>query len=267
MKSKLSERSLQTSCQLCQFAIYDNDTRLGTNNSHGKTQTGCHAGRLEQLKKYAVEAYNEGGEEEGFTRPPQEFYVIDCICNMFRRPDWNGGAKDVVLAREEIEPLFSVIIDTESSKAEDIKTTSDSLVDITYTKKKIAVVFSVGVKNTKLRKAITQSFGKLQGAGYRPQIVMSSDKKNRELDAFRRAAGGSYFVKEKAGVEIPSTLFEDIDHALNEDMVRAVVFRREDVNVISLPAYASRGANHETYEEFKSSTCVEAKSMGLYAEI
>jgi len=267
MKSKPSERSLQTSCQLCQFAIYDNDTRLGTNSSRGKTQTGCHAGRLEQLKEYAVEAYNEGGEEEGVTIPPQEFYVMDCVCNMFRQPSWNGGARDVGLARAEIEPLFSVIIDTESSKAEDIKTTSDSLVGITYTKKKIAAVFSVGVKNTKLRKAITESFGKLQGAGYRPQIVMSANKKDRELDSFRRAAGGTYFVKEKAGVEIPSTLFEDIDHALNEDMVRAVVFRREGVNVISLPAYAVRGANHETYEEFKASVCVEAKSAGLYTEI
>ena len=125
MKSKPSERSLQTSCQLCQFAVYDNDTRLGTENKRGKTQTGCHAGRLEQLKEYAVEAYNEEGEER------QEFYVIDCVCNMFRKPSWNGGARDVKLAREEIEPLFSVIIDTESSTIEDIQTTRDSLVDIT----------------------------------------------------------------------------------------------------------------------------------------
>ena len=90
MKSKPQDRSLQTSCQECQFAIYDDDERLG--KVSGGTQTGCLAGRLETLKDYVVEAYNDD----------QSFYVIDCVCNMFRQKSWNAGRRDVKLAREEI---------------------------------------------------------------------------------------------------------------------------------------------------------------------
>jgi hypothetical protein len=258
MKLKRPERALQTSCQQCQFAVYDNDTRLGKSNKIEGTQTGCQAGRLDKLQDYVIEGYN--GD--------QKFYVIDCLCNMFRGPDWNAGVRDLDLARKELEPLFSIIIDASSPQAESVDVTAKSISEIAYDHKKISVLFSVDISSSKKhKKVLLETFKTLEGDGYKPQMIVALSEKHKDLETFRRGAGCSYFIKTKLGQKIPSTFFRDIDSALNDDMVRAVVFDREGMSAISFPVYAARAAEHKTYGEFESSIRTEAKEMELYSQI
>jgi len=242
---------LQTSCKECQFATYD-----------GNTQDGCAANRLSQLEAYVTEAYDDN----------KEFYVIDCLCNMFRAPAWNGGNPDVEKARQEIKPLFSIVIDADNFKSEslyakELSRTRESLVKIKYDHKRVAILYSTFANATKeTKRNIRQSFDKLWAAGFRPQIVTVIEEKMKDYDTFRKA-GCNYFVRIGAGEEVSPTLFSDIDVQLNEKMSRAVVFNREGTLVISYVAYSALFGMHETYESFKDHITHESKRRELYLEI
>lgn len=251
MKSKHQDRALQTSCKKCQFATYNENT-----------QEGCAAGRLDKLKEYVIDAYDDD----------KEFYVIDCLCNMFRTPSWNGGTPDVDRARAEVRPLFSIIIDSCNSESElsyrkKLSRTTESLIKMTYDPKRVAIIYSARATATKETKhSIRMSFDKLGEAGFNPQIVAVAEDKMRDYDTFKRA-GGAYFIAIAAGEEVPSALLSDIDMQLNEEMSRAVVFENNGLLVISFIAYSARFLLHETYESFEEHICSDSKDQGLYLRI
>lgn len=88
MKYRQYGKKINTSCQDCIFALYEEST-----------QTGC---EFDKLKEYdLIEAYNENGN----------FYVLDGLCNLLRHKDWNGGEKDISKLMSEICFDFFVIID------------------------------------------------------------------------------------------------------------------------------------------------------------
>ena len=89
---------LQTSCQECVFAVYEEDT-----------QTGCEFGRTE--KSQTIEAYNEKGK----------FFVIDGICNLMRKKDWNDGIIDKDKLMSEVSLSFLIIVDAFALNSMDLK--------------------------------------------------------------------------------------------------------------------------------------------------
>lgn len=98
-----SERSatssrLQTSCQECVFAVYEDDT-----------QTGCEFDRTE--KSQTIEAYNEKGK----------FFVIDGICNLIRNKDWNDGIADKDKLMSEVSLSFFIMVDAFALNSIDLK--------------------------------------------------------------------------------------------------------------------------------------------------
>jgi len=251
MRLKHQDRALQTSCKECQFATYS-----------GKTQEGCAAGRLDKLKEYVVDAYDDD----------KEFYVVDCLCNMFRAPSWNEGVPDTDKARSEVMPLFSIVIGSDNSEAElpyweKLSRTTESLVKMTYDPTKVAIIYSTRATATQeTKRNIRRSFDQMGAAGFNPQIVAVTEEKMRDYDTFKRA-GGAYFITIVVGEEVPSTLLSDIDVQLNEKMRRAIVFDRNGLLAISFFAYSARFLLHETYESFKEHICSDSKDQGLYLKI
>ena len=101
MKSEPDDQNkkIQTSCQDCLFAVYDEDT-----------QVGCQHNRLDEAE-VLVEAYNERGN----------FFVVEGLCNLLRHDSWNNGVADKDKALSEISLSFHVIVDAFSLNSLDLK--------------------------------------------------------------------------------------------------------------------------------------------------
>ena len=83
----------QTSCKDCIFAAYD-----------GNTQTGCLADRISKFENDVIAAYDDH----------REFYVINRLCNMFRKKTWNDGVVDIIKARSEIRVSVDILINCDN---------------------------------------------------------------------------------------------------------------------------------------------------------
>lgn len=92
MSLPLPDRSLQTNCKNCIFAIYDSNTQIE-----------CGAGRIQKFKKSnrVIEAYDN----------EKEFYVIKGLCNLNRPLSWNNGIPDNNKAIEESSVDYKIYFD------------------------------------------------------------------------------------------------------------------------------------------------------------
>ena len=125
MNSKRQDR-INTSCQDCVFAIYDNNT-----------QTGCKFNRLEEADFF--EAYNERGN----------FYVVDGYCGLLRHNDWNNGVVDLDKLEQEISFSYFVIIDAFSLSSIDLKNLS---IEYKYKDKVSFHIFGPTIKQKEILK-------------------------------------------------------------------------------------------------------------------
>ena len=251
MKSKQpveEAEGLHTSCKECVFAVYEGDT-----------QVDCSADRLSILQKNnsVIEAYDKD----------REFYVVDCFCNYFRPPKWNDGKPDVEKASDENHPRFSIGIYADIISEESLKQMIDSISAIDYDKDRIRFLISqLMTAPTQKKKLATKLFESITRLGFDARIVTLFKSELRDHDTFKQATDG-YIIKIKPGDDVPPAMFQQIDHRLNEDLDRKVVFESNKVRAISLMVFRTSFHNFKNYNEFDKALTKEAKASDMYIDL
>ena len=252
MKSKPPDKSLQTNCKECLFAIYNKDT-----------QTGCMANRIDMFRNtprgdVVIEAYD--GEKE--------FYVIDGLCNYFRPPKWNDGQPDLEKAQQESQTKFTVLIHADKITKETLSSTTTSIKEIDYPKDKISIIISHDIElATEKRQMVRKMYDFfVSELDIQSNINVYLDHKRQYYEALRKAHC-VYFISTQMHEKIPKNTMKEIDNRLNQQGVRAVVFNNGNTKVISYYVFLTRFADYKDYDEFESVVTEESKSVDLYCNI
>ena len=252
MKSKPPDKSLQTNCKECLFAIYNKDT-----------QTGCMTNRIDMFRNTPRgDVVIEARDEE------KEFYVIDGLCNYFRPPKWNDGQPDLEKAQQESQTKFTVLIHADDITKETLSSITTSIKEIDYPKDKISIIISHDIelateKRIMVRKMYDFFVSKLD---IQSSINVYLDPKRQDHEAFRKA-NCLYFIRTTINENISKNIMKEIDSRLNQHAVRAVVFSNGNTKAISYYVFLTRFADYKDYDEFESVVTEEAKSVDLYCNI
>jgi hypothetical protein len=251
MKSKPPDKSLQTSCKECLFAIYEKDT-----------QTGCVADRINMFRDtprgdMVIEAYDK----------EKEFYAIDGLCNYFRPPKWNEGQPDLEKAKKESQTSFTIIIYADDINKKALSSIRKSLADIDYPPDKMSIIISHDIElptpKKKMVRSLYESAGEL---GIQTSINAYLHPDIQDYEAFRKAHC-SYFIKMSSRDTLPKDMMKEIDSKLNQHAARAVVFRHGNSKAISYYVFLTRFSSCKDYNEFESSVEAESKSVDLYCDL
>ena len=251
MKSKPQDKTLQTSCKECLFSVYEKNT-----------QTGCLANRIEMFKQTArgdiiIAAYDD----------EKEFYVVDGLCNYFRPPSWNKGKADLNKAIDESKTTFSIMIYADQINEDNLSRTQKSIQEIDYEHSKISVVISHDLTmETQQKKIVTKLYEFLaQDLNIDTKINAYLSETQQDYEAFRKVQG-LYFIRLVVNDKntVSKNTFSNIDAALNNRAVRAVVFDDGNAVAIAYTVFLTRFKDYEDFNEFQSAIMEESQSVNLY---
>ena len=252
MKSKPPDKSLQTSCKECLFAIYDKDT-----------QTGCVANRIDMFHNMpegdaVIEAYDK----------EKEFFVIDSLCNYFRPPKWNGGKPDLEKAKKESQTSFTILICADDMTKEAMPSIKESIRNIDYPVDKMSIIISHDIELSVEKKRVVRSMYEFFASELRIQSSINAylRPESQAYEAFRKA-DCLYFIKISPNDVLPKNMMKEIDDHLNLRATRAVMFSDINTKAISYYVFLTRFADYKDYGDFESSVEAEAKSVGLHCDL
>jgi hypothetical protein len=244
MKSKLPDRSVQTSCKECVFATYD-----------GKTQIGCLADRIIKFQDKVIEAYDND----------KEFYVINSFCNYYRKRSWNNGVADLNRAKLESGLSFDVFIDCNDMDYDYSSRVIDFINNIDYYPKKINITLfhtydqpretyskvSNIYKNINKKVDITTCLSKDL---YLHETMMKSNKTYHTV-LHHKLLGSSIFTK--------------INDKVNNDLVKFVSASQNGVCIYSNVAYKIESTSKENQDYFMNTLSILelSKNSGMYIEL
>lgn len=200
--------AVQTVCRDCIFAICDKNT-----------QTGCSLNKIQPMVDAGcelVEAYDADGKE---------FYVIkNMICHWFRSKRWSKYRKTKTVQsmsksiRKEMRIKYGIIV-IASNDVSELKTTLTSIKKQTLKPSQISVVrhITTTVRSPEIMKIIAE---------YCPGIPW--DIRNEYDDSITngvihdaiRNIIHPYYAIFKAGIKIPKSMFQQLDVAINDDLMR-----------------------------------------------
>ena len=252
MKSKPPDKSLQTNCKECLFAIYNKDT-----------QTGCMTNRIDMFRNtprgdVVIEAYDE----------EKEFYVIDGLCNYFRQPKWNDGQPDLEKVQQESQTKFTILIHADEITKETLSSITTSIREIDYPTDKISIIISHDIELATEKRIMVRSMYNVFviELGIQSSINVYLHPERQDHEAFRKA-NCLYFIRTTIHENISKNIMKEIDSRLNQHAVRAVVFSNGNTKAISYYVFLTRFANYKNYDEFESVVVEEAKSVDLYCNL
>ena len=235
MESKLPDRSNDTNCKNCIFAIY-----------HDKTQTGCSASRLEKFSKDdVVEAYDN----------EKEFYVIKRICNLYRNLSWNNGVADVDKAINEILVRYDFIIEVDEES--DYNRLDQILSDFPY--KKSCISFSIMHKHNldiKYKKNVVALWKK-------HQIPVSVFwEKDVHIHEYLMVSKKTYHVvANNSNLEDSVNALTKLNKRINENLEKILIYKYN--NTILYSNYAYKIQTHKV----KSESLLSLYSAKQYSKI
>ena len=252
MKSKPPDKSLQTSCKECLFAIYDKDT-----------QTGCVANRIDMFHNtprgdVVIEAYDN----------EKEFFVIDSMCNYFRPPTWNEGKPDLGKAKKESQTPFTILLCADDVTEESTASIKESIRSIDYPVDKMSIIISHDIELSVEKKRMVRNMYEFFSGNLRipSNINAYLCPESQAYEAFRKA-NCLYFIKISPNDALPKNIMKEIDDHLNLRASRAVVFSDGNTKAISYYVFLTRFSNYKDYDEFESSVEAEAKSVDLHCDL
>lgn len=244
MKSKLPDRTLQTSCKECVFAIYDNNT-----------QTGCVADRIVKFSDKAIEAYDND----------KEFYVINAFCNYYRKPSWNGGVVDLDRVKYESGLTFNIFIDC-------------SYIDDDYSSRIIDFINGLDYHPKKMSITLFHTYDQPRDTYSRVSNIYKSV--NKKIDITTCLSKDLYLHESLLQSNktyhtvlhhelLNTNIFTIINDKVNNDLVKFIAASQNGVNLYSNIAYKIEFANKENQSYFTNTLSVleTSKNSGMYIEL
>jgi hypothetical protein len=253
LKPEETNKHLTTSCKDCVFAQYD-----------GNTQTGCAADRLDLFRDqgYIIEAYDE----------EKEFYVIDCFCNYYRTPKWDGyddGKANLQVAIDEIKPRVFISIYFDSPTSEKVNATLQSILSLDCDKSHIFISISQSHSNTtqEERHLSTHLLCRLSEEDINSKVMVNFSERMREYDLFRVAGVSSHIAMINIGDTIPSDLLVRLDEELNDKHKRIIFFDYQGLSIVMYSLFLSKYAEYFDYQAFTLDMRKESKKANMYMEL
>jgi hypothetical protein len=194
---KLPLSGVETSCEKCSFAIWENEQ-----------QTGCNAGRLEKFEKL-------GEVQEKKVNP---FYKINRFCNMFRSEE-----EPVEYARKQISLKFGIVIFDEDEKFSNVAIESCKNLDYDNTKFKIVLASNHNKRFGRLFSTIHE----FKSLNINSELVISVNGEDPrdviEKDVFQKVFGCTHLIKIKTTDKISESFLKRIDESINDLLERILV--------------------------------------------
>lgn len=244
MKSKLPDRTLQTSCKECIFSLYD-----------GNTQTGCVADRIVKFADKVIEAYDHD----------KEFCVINAFCNYYRKPSWNDGVVDLEKAKRESSLTFDIFIDCNDIDDNYLSEIVDFINSIDYYQQKINITLFHTYGQPK------ETYSKVSN------IYKNINKKiniatcvNKDIylhESILKSNKTYYSVLNHK--LLSANIFTVINNKVNSDLVKFIAASQNGANLCSSIAYKIEFANKENISYFTNNLSVleTSKNSGMYIEL
>jgi hypothetical protein len=229
MKSRPPEnKTTQTSCKDCIFAVYENNT-----------QVNCLQGRISTFKKLnmLLEAYDE----------EKEFWVVNRLCNTHRSIEWNNGIIDIDQAQEEIKLIFDLIIDCNYIDEEYISYLDELLISIKrygIEKFNINLIHS-GLVSPEQKHLIASYMQKIPNAKIKIYL-------NEELivTGLIQKSKTSYFTVIKKNNPVDINVFERLNYLVNQDMKKILYAKNNNNALISTLAFKIQNMQQDTNFNF-----------------
>jgi hypothetical protein len=232
--SDQSSNIITTSCRDCVFAVWqdyvpnNNENIYEENIVIEKTQVGCSLGRL---AKFREQNLVEDVHDEA-----REFSIIKRFCNTCRDSRWehNNKRKNLVeLVNKEIKVQIEVyVLVTEEDTPEDVEATLKSLTKQVVKPTKIVVVNNK--KNLRPSLVLSLLKGAVTGVPWRNTTVAetlqdgSPISVERAIDITCCKSEAFFFATFRAGFVVPPIFIEELNVALNEELVRFSVLKPVD---------------------------------------
>ena len=238
------DRSKQTSCKDCTFALYNNIT-----------QYGCMANRLEKFKDSILEAYDQ----------EKEFYVINRKCNLFRTNKWNNGIADVELANTESSISFDLLIDCDDANNDYIEKIKKEITNLNYPNKRVKIVlYHSRSSSSEIRLMMSEIYR------FFPMVTISVYFYKEEFlhDLIMKSKNRFHIFIDKNNVNDISSFLHKINNTINLDMIKVVLYVLNSKKAILNSAYKYICLSTETtdYASIVDRLTNEAKQQNLYIE-
>jgi hypothetical protein len=244
MKSKLPDRSLQTSCKECVFATYD-----------GKTQTGCLADRIVKFQDKVIEAYDND----------KEFYVINAFCNYYRKPSWNNGVADLSRVKRESGLSFDVFIDCNDMDDDYSSRVIDFINNIDYYPKKINItLFHTYDQPRETYSKVSNIYKNIN----KKVDITTCVRKDLYLHETIMKSNKTYHTVLHHKL-LDANIFPNINDKVNNDLVQFISASQQGIYIYSNIAYKIESTSKENPNYFVNTLAILelSKNSGMYIEL
>ena len=235
------DNSVETLCKDCVFAIYE-----------GEQQTGCHAGRLSSYKEESIKEATDGDKE---------FYVIKGICPSYRPPKW--GEADLGKMRDELKLSFSLILDVQDYKREELQELEYCLTRAFYYEDVDVVV--AHKPSYPHKDLVIQMIHQWLGKKKFQVVQYHEDLEKPEVDAeLLTKVRGRFFCMSRLSHDIEDFL-RSVNHSFNTNNEMFIAAEQSEmVAIMSSALRFYRMSDNKTYEDFKAELLQGAEKAKLY---
>lgn len=244
MKSKLPDRSLQTNCKDCVFAVYKN-----------QTQVDCKADRLKLFSDKVIEAYDN----------EKEFYVINAFCNYYRKSTWNNGVADLKRVKSEASLTFDILIDCND-------------MDENYAQKVEEFIKNIDYDNGKIKIVLFHTYNQPKEVYSRVSHIYTHCNKKVDIatcmhkglylhELLNKSLRSHHVVMHNSLID--TNVCTTLNNKVNDDLVKYITASQNGVNIYSNIAYKLEFATKQQEDYFANvfSILCASKEAGMHIEL
>jgi hypothetical protein len=238
---KLPLSGVETSCERCSFAIWENDQ-----------QVACKAGRLEKFSELGI-------VQEKRVNP---FYKINRFCNMFRTNN-----QSVEEARKQIALQFGIVILDEDENFSNVAIESCKNLNYDNTKFKIVLASNHNKRFGRLFSTVHE----FKSLNIKSELVLSMIKDGfvSEKEIFEKTFGCSYLIKMKSTDAINPNFLKRIDEAINDDLETTLIHEMGNLTCVQFYTLNNTYLEFNNYDdtvEFIKQKSIENSMYKKYEE-
>jgi hypothetical protein len=150
--------------------------------------------------------------------------------------------------KKRSEPTFGIVV-YDLNETSSLQTAIDSIMAVNYDRSKIKVV--INSNHTERAGYLFNTINTLVAVGFHAELALSLVETDVDREGFSKCYGYSYLVKMNHYSQINPDLFSKINHSLNEELERVVMFQSGGVTAIPFNVV---NTNYLDYNNFDNMT-------------